>query len=107
MATISRFRAIVSFRGIRVGGFIGWIMWAFVHLTFLTGFKNRWIALFKWLSSFVGASRDERTITAHQVSARVIAMHAGVQPSEAGFARFMGEHSGAEHSGAERSGSKP
>ena len=107
MATISRFRAIVSFRGIRVGGFIGWIMWAFVHLTFLTGFKNRCIALFKWLSSFVGASRDERTITAHQVSARVIAMHAGVQPSEAGFARFMGEHSGAEHSGAERSGSKP
>jgi NADH dehydrogenase len=101
MATISRFRAIVSFRGIRVGGFIGWMMWAFVHLTFLTGFKNRWIALFKWLSSFVGASRDERTITAHQVSARVIAMHAGVQPSEAGFARIVGEHAGAERSGPE------
>ena len=107
MATISRFRAIVSFRGIRVGGFIGWMMWAFVHLTFLTGFKNRWIALFKWLSSFVGASRDERTITAHQVSARVIAMHAGVQPSEAGFARFVGEHGGAARSGAARSGSQP
>ncbi len=41
MATISRFRAIVSFKGIKVGGFIGWLMWAFVHLTFLTGFKNR------------------------------------------------------------------
>ena len=54
MATISRFRAIVSFKGIKVGGFIGWLMWAFVHLTFLTGFKNRWIALFKWLSAFVG-----------------------------------------------------
>ena len=45
MATVSRFRAIVSFKGIKVGGFIGWLMWAFVHLTFLTGFKNRWIAL--------------------------------------------------------------
>ena len=56
MATISRFRAIVSFKGIKVGGFIGWLMWAFVHLTFLTGFKNRWIALFKWLSAFVGKS---------------------------------------------------
>ena len=70
MATISRFRAIVSFKGIKVGGFIGWLMWAFVHLTFLTGFKNRWIALFKWLSAFVGKLPDERTITMHQVSAR-------------------------------------
>src|SRR5205814_352397 len=34
MATISRFRAIVSFKGIKVGGFIGWLIWAFVHLTF-------------------------------------------------------------------------
>jgi NADH dehydrogenase len=82
MATISRFRAIVSFRGIKVGGFIGWLMWAFVHLTFLTGFKNRGIALFKWLSSFVGRARDERTITIQQASARVIAMRAHVRPGE-------------------------
>ena len=40
MATISRFRAIVSFKGIKVGGFIGWLMWAFVHLTFLTGLQE-------------------------------------------------------------------
>jgi NADH dehydrogenase len=93
MATIARFRAIVSFRGIKVGGFIGWLMWAFVHLTFLTGFKNRWIALFKWLGSFVGASRDERTITWHQVSARVIAMEAGVKPGEEDLSRYIREQS--------------
>jgi NADH dehydrogenase len=95
MATISRFRAIVSFKGIKVGGFIGWLMWAFVHLTFLTGFKNRWIALFKWLSAFVGKSRDERTITMHQVSARIIAMEAGVKPGEEALSRFVDEPSGA------------
>ena len=89
MATISRFRAIVSFKGIKVGGFIGWLMWAFVHLTFLTGFKNRWIALFKWLSAFVGKSRDERTITMHQVSARIIAMRAGVEPGKEDLAPFV------------------
>ncbi len=82
MATISRFRAIVSFKGIKVGGFIGWLMWAFVHLTFLTGFKNRWITLFKWLGSFIGSSRDERTITMRQVSGRLMAMRADVQPGE-------------------------
>ena len=89
MATISRFRAIVSFKGIKVGGFIGWLMWAFVHLTFLTGFKNRWIALFKWLTAFVGSARDERTITMNQVSARLIAMRAGVKPGEEGMSRFV------------------
>ena len=44
MAAVSRFRAIVDFKGIRVAGFIGWLMWAFIHLTFLTGFKNRFVA---------------------------------------------------------------
>jgi NADH dehydrogenase len=89
MATISRFRAIVSFKGIKVGGFIGWMMWAFVHLTFLTGFKNRWIALLKWISSFLGSSRDERTITIQQASARVIAMRVGVHPGQEDLSRFV------------------
>jgi NADH:ubiquinone reductase (H+-translocating) len=89
MATVARFRAVVSFKGIKVGGFIGWVMWAFVHLTFLTGFKNRWIALGKWLTAFVGKSRDERTITMHQVSARLIAMRAGVKPGEEDLSRFV------------------
>src|SRR4051794_27152275 len=31
MATISRFRAVVSYKRIRVAGFIGWLMWLFVH----------------------------------------------------------------------------
>ena len=96
MATISRFRAIVSFKGIKVGGFIGWLMWAFVHLTFLTGFKNRWIALFKWLSAFVGSSRDERTITMQQVSARIVAMRAGVKPGEEDLSRLVDERAAAE-----------
>jgi NADH:ubiquinone reductase (H+-translocating) len=95
MATISRFRAIVSFKGIKVGGFIGWLMWAFIHITFLTGFKNRWIALGKWLTAFVGNSRDERTITMHQVSARLVAMRAGVKPGEEDLSRFVDEPSGA------------
>ncbi len=94
MATISRFRAIVSFKGIQVGGFVGWLMWAFVHLTFLTGFKNRWIALLKWLSAFVGSARDERTITMHQVSARIIAQAAGIKPGEEDLAGFVDEQSG-------------
>jgi NADH dehydrogenase len=82
MATVARFRAVVSFKGIRVAGFLGWLMWAFVHLTFLTGFKNRFLALLQWLLAFVGRARNERTFTLQQVSARVIAAATGVRPDE-------------------------
>jgi NADH dehydrogenase len=42
-----------------------------VHLTFLTGFKNRVSALAHWFVSFLGRSRVERTITEQQVLARL------------------------------------
>ena len=64
MAAISRRHAIVSFHGIRCSGFLGWIMWLFVHLAFLTGFKSRFKALAGWALSFLGASRTERALTA-------------------------------------------
>nr|MBA2403678.1 NAD(P)/FAD-dependent oxidoreductase [Bdellovibrionales bacterium] len=41
MATIGKNRAIMEFKDIRVGGFIAWIAWLFVHIFFLIGFKNR------------------------------------------------------------------
>jgi NADH:ubiquinone reductase (H+-translocating) len=90
-ATIARFRAIVSFKGVRVGGFIGWLIWAFIHLTFLTGFKNRGTALMKWLTSFLGSARDERTITMHQATARIVAQRAGVKPGQEDLSRFVKE----------------
>jgi len=70
LATVSRYYAIGERRGARVWGFAGWLIWLVVHLTFLTGFKNRVSALFHWMISFFGRSRPERTITAQQVFAR-------------------------------------
>ena len=62
MATVARYRAIVSFHGLRVAGFLGWMMWLVVHLTFMTGFKNRFIALVQWTFSFLGRGRAERAL---------------------------------------------
>ena len=70
MATISRFRAIVSIGRFRITGFIGWLMWLVVHLAFLTGFKNRLSALANWAVAFLGRGRRQRTITKQQVLAR-------------------------------------
>lgn len=62
MAVISRRKAIVSFRGLRFSGFVGWVMWLVVHLTFMTGFKNRFLTIFYWTFSFLGHGRTERAL---------------------------------------------
>ena len=62
MAAVSRRRAVVSFHGVRVSGWLGWLMWMFVHLAFLTGFKNRFKTVISWTLSFVGGGRTERAL---------------------------------------------
>ena len=80
MATISRFRAVVSFKGIRLSGFVGWMAWLFVHLAFLTGFKNRLATIPRWAFTFIGNGRPQRTVTMQQVVARVAIEEAGGRP---------------------------
>ena len=69
MAAISRRRAIVSFRGRRFSGWIGWLMWMFIHLTFMTGFRGRFSAAASWFFSFVGHRRGERALTVTHIGA--------------------------------------
>ena len=59
-ATIGRFESVVDFHGLRLSGFPGWVIWAVVHLAFLTGFGNRLTTLLKWTRSFIGRGRPER-----------------------------------------------
>jgi NADH dehydrogenase len=70
MATISRFRAVVSVGRIRISGLPGWLMWLVVHLAYLTGFKNRVAAVASWAVAFLGRDRPQRTITEQEVFAR-------------------------------------
>lgn len=70
MATVARGRAVVSIGRVRVTGLVGWLMWLFVHLVMLTGFRNRLSALVSWSGAFLGRGRRQRTITKQQVLAR-------------------------------------
>jgi NADH dehydrogenase len=79
-ATISRFRGVISFKGIRLSGFLGWVGWLFIHLAFLTGFKNRLATIPRWAFTFLGNGRPERTVTVQQVVARVAIEQAGGRP---------------------------
>jgi NADH dehydrogenase len=62
LAAISRFRAVADVGPLKVGGLVGWLLWLVVHITFLTGFKNRFGALARWGVSFVGHGRYERAL---------------------------------------------
>jgi NADH:ubiquinone reductase (H+-translocating) len=70
IAVVSRFGAVAKLGRLRLAGFAGWLVWLVVHLTFLTGFKNRFGALAEWAISFMGTARSERTITHQQIVAR-------------------------------------
>ena len=70
-----RWRSSVRFR---VAGFVGWLLWLFVHLAFLTGFKNRVATVFNWFIAFVGHGRPQRAITQQQVPAARSAARVGL-----------------------------
>jgi NADH dehydrogenase len=74
IATIGRFQAVASIGPVNLTGLAAWLMYLFVHLAFLTGFKNRFAALASWGIAFVGNGRPQRTITAQQELARVQAI---------------------------------
>jgi NADH:ubiquinone reductase (H+-translocating) len=67
-AYISRGRAVVSAGPLQVGGFLGWGIWLFIHIAFLTGYRNRLGALLTWWLAFTRDVRRERTFTTQQIA---------------------------------------
>ncbi len=63
MATIGRAAAIVDFGFLRVSGFPGWLIWLFVHILFLIGFRNRLSVLLQWATAYLTYQRSVRLIT--------------------------------------------
>ncbi len=57
MAIINRFRAITRVGRIELTGFVAWILWLAVHLVYLVGFRNRYVAVMSWVGSFLGRHR--------------------------------------------------
>ena len=66
-AYLSRGRAVVSVGRLHLSGFPAWVVWLFIHIGLLTGFRNRLGALVSWWPAFVRDIRRERTYTTEQV----------------------------------------
>jgi NADH dehydrogenase len=65
LATIGRSRAVAEVWKLQFGGFLAWITWLFVHIYFLTGFKNRLFVVFQWAISYLTYGRGARLIVGH------------------------------------------
>ncbi len=63
MATIGRNAAVaeVAF-GPRTSGFVAWVMWLFLHLVLLIGFRNRLNVLINWMWNYFTYDRSARLI---------------------------------------------
>jgi NADH dehydrogenase len=67
-AYISRGKAVVSAGPLQVSGFIGWWIWLFIHIAFLTGYRNRLGAVLTWWLAFTRDVRRERTFITQQIA---------------------------------------
>ena len=63
MATIGKAKAIAMFRKLQFSGFFAWLMWAFVHIMFLIGFRNRLGVMLEWGAMMITGERGVRLIT--------------------------------------------
>jgi NADH dehydrogenase len=63
LATIGRASAVGYFGKLKLSGRIAWIIWLFVHLMYLVGFRNRLIVLLQWAYQYFTFNRGARLIT--------------------------------------------
>lgn len=63
LATIGRRRAVAEIGRLRFTGFLAWLLWSFVHIYGLIGFRNRTVVALSWFWSYLTFERGMRLIT--------------------------------------------
>jgi NADH dehydrogenase len=62
MATIGRNSAVAELGPVRLSGFLGWLMWLFVHLINVVSFRSRLLVLVNWAWDYLLYDRPVRII---------------------------------------------
>jgi NADH dehydrogenase len=63
MATIGRNKAVADLNVVHLSGLPAWLVWLFVHIIFLVGFRNRLAVLFQWAWAYFTFNKGARLIT--------------------------------------------
>lgn len=62
MATIGRRKAVLQSGPVKMGGFLAWWAWLFIHIFYLISFRNRASVFMQWAWSYVTFKRGARLI---------------------------------------------
>jgi NADH dehydrogenase len=63
MAIIGKAKAVSQIGRFKFGGFLAWLIWGGIHISFLIGFRNRVLVLLSWFWNWLLNARDARLIT--------------------------------------------
>src|SRR4029077_19118457 len=78
LAVIGRWAAVADAFGIHVSGFLAWLVWAFIHVTYLVSFQSRVLVFIQWAIQDLTFNRGARLIT-------------GVAPTDFNFNREVSQ----------------
>jgi NADH dehydrogenase len=63
LATIGRAAAVADFGRLKFTGYVAWVLWLFIHIMKLTGFRNRVLVFVQWAFAYFTQQRSVRLIT--------------------------------------------
>ena len=63
LATVGRNAAVARIWGISFSGFIAWVIWVFLHIYRIIGFRNRLLVMFNWALDYFFYDNQVRLIT--------------------------------------------
>ena len=63
LAVIGRASAVANVFGVHLSGFIAWLVWAFVHLTYIVQHRSRLTVFVDWAIEYLTFNRGARLIT--------------------------------------------
>ena len=62
MATIGRNKAVAEVGKLKLSGFMAWLIWMFIHLMALVGFRNRLVVFLNWIYNYTNFNKASRLI---------------------------------------------
>jgi len=62
LATVGKRRAVADLGKLRFGGYFAWLLWSFVHLMSISGFRNKLLVSINWIVSYFSYEKSNRLI---------------------------------------------
>ncbi|WP_456420429.1 NAD(P)/FAD-dependent oxidoreductase [Lutibacter sp.] len=62
LATVGKRKAVADLGRLQFGGYLAWLLWSFVHLMSISGFRNKLLVGINWIISYFSYEKSNRLI---------------------------------------------